>query len=64
MSKDSRYKINEDGRRWWCNSHQRPATHVRDGTFHCCDPNLGGILLPCDCVDLTDEIEIEDEQSE
>jgi len=40
---------------WWCNSHKRPATHVRikdDGSSpeRVCDPNLGGILLPCDCV--------------
>lgn len=34
---------------WWCNSHNRPATHLW-GTKHVCDPRLGGILLPCSCV--------------
>jgi hypothetical protein len=32
---------------WWCNSHQREATHTRADGTRCCDPKLGGILLPC-----------------
>ena len=36
---------------WWCNSHQRRATHVRErDQYHCCDPKLGGIMIPCECV--------------
>lgn len=35
---------------WWCQSHGREATHFkRDGT-RCCNPRLGGILLPCFAV--------------
>ena len=31
----------------WCNVHHREATHkYPDGTPRC-NPNLGGILLPC-----------------
>jgi hypothetical protein len=52
---------------WWCNSHQREATYayVQHGKdcelklVHCCDPCLGGILLPCFCVELTGLVEIE-----
>lgn len=52
---------------FWCNSHRRQATHIqrktqRDGRVfeeHVCDPKLGGILLPCRCVDLTGIAEIE-----
>lgn len=32
---------------WWCNSHHREATHIDQNGKHCCDPSLGGILLPC-----------------
>jgi len=32
---------------WWCASHKRPATHIDRRGKHCCDPALGGILLPC-----------------
>lgn len=35
---------------WWCNSHGRPATHLKKDGEHCCDPQLGGILLPCFAV--------------
>lgn len=60
---------------WWCNSHQRRATYVlikkydyqiwlpdgpRETIDHCCDPKLGGILLPCSCVNLTGIVEIEE----
>jgi hypothetical protein len=53
------YYKDASGELWWCNSHRRRATHLllRDGfdlsESHCCDPNLGGILLPCMCVNLT-----------
>lgn len=46
------------GELWWCNSHGRKATHVNHLGNHCCDPKLGGILLPCFCVDLTGKCEI------
>ena len=56
---------------WWCNVHQRRAEyikiksqHIRDDTHqididHCCDPKLGGIMIPCKCLNLTGEVEIE-----
>jgi hypothetical protein len=60
----TQYVPDSSGRLWWCNSHQRRATAVfsyPDGrTRHCCAPGLGGILLPCSAVDLTDEVEIVD----
>jgi len=37
----------------WCNTHQRRAELCA---------KLGGILLPCSVVDLTDLLEIDDEQ--
>lgn len=44
------YVEDKSGQEWFCTSHQRRATHVRerDG-YHCCDPSLGGICIPCDC---------------
>ena len=47
-------------RLWWCNSHERKATWVNLKGERECDPLLGGILIPCVVVDLTDEVEIED----
>lgn len=35
---------------WWCNSHNRVATHLDKKGRHCCDPNLGGICIPCRSV--------------
>lgn len=32
---------------YWCNSHSREATHINERKERCCDPRLGGILLPC-----------------
>ena len=56
------YEQDQSGRLWWCNSHQRKATHILtydDGRkAHHCDPSVGGILRPCFCVDLTDQIEL------
>jgi len=51
---------------WWCNSHQRQATHIQyhkgyRTLLHCCDPKLGGIMLPCDAVNLTGEAQLEKE---
>lgn len=50
---------------WWCNTHRREATHIHRKTYgdtveirHCCDPKLGGIMIPCLCVDLTGIAEI------
>ena len=47
---------------YWCNSHQREATHF-DFYYNQfeCDPTLGGILLPCNVVHLTDKVEITEE---
>lgn len=40
---------------WFCTTHKRRATHIRerDG-HHCCDPSLGGITIPCQCVLIVD----------
>ncbi len=58
------YVRDVSGRLWWCNSHGRRASHVLHRETmeptHVCDPALGGIMLPCSCVDLTDEIAIDD----
>ena len=59
------YAEAQDEETWWCNSHQRRATHMyfhagHNGVFHCCDPKLGGIMLPCRSVNLTGEVELED----
>jgi hypothetical protein len=51
---------------WWCNSHQRFANYIRTreqdekiiDRIHHCDPKLGGILLPCNCVNITNILEI------
>ncbi len=55
------YVLDTSGRWWWCNSHQRDATYVLHRPTmeptHVCNPKLGGIMLPCRCVDLTDELE-------
>ena len=32
---------------WWCRVHRRAATHTDKNGKRCCDPKLGGILLPC-----------------
>lgn len=56
------YTLDESGELWWCNSHERKATHIQhrqDGhSSHHCDPKLGGILLPCFPVNLTGKCEI------
>lgn len=51
------YRLDSSGRIWWCNAHQRRATHVRDETEHCCEPGLVGAPLPCKAVDLTEMFE-------
>lgn len=50
---------------FWCNTHRRQATHIHRKTYgrtveirHVCDPRLGGIMIPCQCVDLTGIAEI------
>ena len=55
------YMEDKSGELWWCNSHERRATHIlkRGGSVeHHCDPKLDGILLPCFAVNLTDKAEI------
>jgi len=44
-------------RLYWCNSHRRRATGTWKG-LPCCESHLGGIMIPCDVVDLTDEVEL------
>lgn len=44
---------------WWCNSHQRWASHVRvRDQWHHCALGLGGVMIPCRCVNLTDLVEV------
>lgn len=47
---------------WWCNTHQRKAEAIYTKGIsagdHCCAPNLGGIMMPCQCVNLTGIAEI------
>ncbi len=53
-----------DDQLWWCNTHQRRATHQFFGngwTDVSCDPNLGGITMPCMCVSLKGIAEITEE---
>lgn len=45
---------------YWCNSHQREATHTEEDGTRICDPELPGILLPCRVVFL-DDIELKKE---
>lgn len=59
------YKPDESGELWWCNSHARRATFLTtryvdspNNWMHVCDPKLGGILLPCQTVNLTKEVEL------
>lgn len=54
----------------WCNTHNRRATYYfinnnsKPATADlCCDPKLGGIMLPCMCVDLTEIAEIVEKPS-
>lgn len=57
------YARDQSGRLWWCNTHQRRATYTRlsDRSWrHVCDPRLGGITIPCQVVDLTEDFEIEE----
>lgn len=36
--------------KWWCNSHGRETTYINEYGNRCCDPRLGGILLPCSVI--------------
>lgn len=50
-----------DDEYWWCNAHERQATYIFTQTINgietrresCCNPQLGGILLPCNCVKIS-----------
>lgn len=51
------YEPAPDSESWWCNTHNRPATHLlkksRVSWRHServCNPSMGGITLPCQCV--------------
>ena len=47
---------------WWCNSHGREATHTDPKTgARRCDPNKGGVTIPCFVVNLTGLCEIYDD---
>lgn len=60
------YALLPDDQLWWCNTHQRRATARRQAGFWeggvCCAPGLAGILLPCQCVNLTGMAEIISEE--
>ena len=65
MKQIIQYKRNTNKELWWCNSHGRVATYIQMYSYTklqkpCCDPKLGGIMLPCSCVNLTGQVEIED----
>ena len=59
------HKRNSNKELWWCNSHQRRAEYIQikingdELRTPCCDPKLGGIMIPCRCVELTGEVEID-----
>jgi hypothetical protein len=59
------YALDQPGENWWCNSHNRRATHVVvvNGLLHShqCDPALGGVLMMCRCVNLTGKLELEED---
>lgn len=55
------YVKNNPDELWWCNSHQRRATYIDELGWHHCDPKLPGIMIPCQCVNLTGIAEIEDD---
>ena len=48
---------------WWCNSHNRRATHMCHNSWNgsrvTCPPRSSGIMIPCECVDVTNDLEIE-----
>lgn len=47
----------DDSGKWFCRSHQREATHVAENgsrSWRCCDPKLGGIMIPCDVTEKAD----------
>lgn len=35
------------GATYWCDTHNRKATHINSLVEPCCDPKLGGIMMPC-----------------
>ena len=39
--------------------HKRMADYIRNGNYHCCDPSLGGIMIPCDCIRVFGVVEAE-----
>lgn len=44
---------------WWCNSHGRRATAIDENGQHVCGPEYkGGIMLPCNAVELTGLVEL------
>lgn len=62
MKPESQNPVNEESEQfWWCNVHKRRATYFYDSIVYVrCDPKLGGIMLPCQCVNLTGIAEITD----
>lgn len=56
---------------WWCNTHQRRATHYKIlerlgriidvSETPQCDPRLGGIMISCRSVNLTGICDIKEE---
>lgn len=47
------YKTKDYRNAWgmfWCNAHERIATHINEDGRRQCDPQLGGIMLPCSVV--------------
>jgi len=53
------YAEDASGELWWCNSHAMRATHTLGEGRHVCDPKSGDIMIPCSCVNLTGDVELE-----
>lgn len=53
----------DDGRVFWCNAHERVANDFDSRDQPACDSRLGGILLPCRCVELTGIAELFEDPS-
>jgi len=42
---------------WFCVSHNREATHFDKSGLPCCDPNLAGLAIACQCTFLSKDFQ-------
>ena len=61
MHRQAKYELGNPNEYWWCNSHNRRATHILNDAYHVCKPGQSGILLSCMAVNITDTLEVEDD---